>query len=64
MVANVPDADAVQAFLTEAETGQAFQVQPANGTRVIRHEAVQSLLHDTCDAAQNNLVLHRSFLAK
>ena len=57
---NVPDAETVQAFLADAETGQAFRM----GATVIRHETGRTLLHDTCDPTQENLVLHRSFLAK
>jgi hypothetical protein len=62
-VAKAPNADAVQAFLAEAEKGQAFRVG-ANRTNVIRQETAQSVLHDTCDPAQENVVLHRSVLAK
>jgi hypothetical protein len=57
---NPPDAEAVQAFLADAETGPAFRM----GATVIRHETGRTLLHDTCDPTQQNLVLHRSFLAK
>jgi hypothetical protein len=58
-----PNAEAVQAFLAEAEKGQAFRVD-ANRSTVIRQETPESLLHDTCDPTQENLVLHRSVLAK
>ena len=58
-----PETEAVQAFLADAEKGQAFRVE-ANRSTVIRHETAQVLLYDTCDPTQQNLVLHRSFLAK
>jgi hypothetical protein len=60
----LPDADAVQAFLADAEKGQAFNVQAAQRTSLIRHETPQSVLHETCDPANRNVVLHRSFLAR
>jgi hypothetical protein len=60
---NPPDAEAVQAFLADAEKGQAFRVE-ANHSTVLRHETERTLLYETCDSTQQNLVLHRSFLAK
>jgi hypothetical protein len=58
-----PGTEAVQAFLADAENGQAFRVE-ANRSTVIRHETARAVLYDTCDPTQQNLVLHRSFLAK
>ncbi len=62
--AAAPAIETVQAFLQDAEQGQAFRVQGADGSVIIRQETAQTLLHDTCDPARQNLVLHRSFLAK
>jgi hypothetical protein len=59
-----PTAAAVHKFLTRTEKGEDCQHDLADGTRVLRQEAAQSLLFDTCDPARQNLVLHRSFLAK
>ncbi|HZZ77874.1 MAG TPA: DUF6569 family protein [Gemmataceae bacterium] len=58
-----PNSDAVQAFLASAEQGQSFR---ANGARTmtIRLESQQQVLFDTCDPNQNNLVLHRTVLAR
>jgi hypothetical protein len=61
---NPPDAEAVQAFLADLEKGQAFQVQGANRATAIRHETGAGMVTDTIDATRNNVVLHRSFLAK
>jgi hypothetical protein len=58
-----PDAEAVQAFLADAEQGQAFRTN-GNRTTTIRQEGPLHVLFDTCDPAQENLVLHRSVLAK
>ena len=58
-----PSAESVQAFLSNAEQGQASKIQGIRGT-VLRQETAQTLLHDTCVPSQNNLVLHRSFLVK
>jgi hypothetical protein len=59
-----PSREAVQKFLSDAEDGQPFQQELPNRTRVIRHETAHALLFDTCDPAGDNLVVHRSFLAK
>jgi hypothetical protein len=58
-----PAADAVQAFLADAEKGHAFRTN-GNRTTTIRQEGAQHVLFDTCDPSQENLVLHRSVLAK
>jgi hypothetical protein len=59
-----PSREVLQRFLTDAETGQAQQQEMAGRTMLIRQEAGQSLLFDTCDPAHQNLVLHRSVLAR
>lgn len=59
-----PTAAAVQKFMKRAEQGEDCQHEVADDTRVLRQEAAQSLLFETCDPARDNLVLHRSFLAK
>ena len=62
-VAAAPDAEAVQTFLATAEKGQTFRTNGAR-TTTIRQEGPQHLLFDACDPNQNNLVLHRTVLAK
>jgi hypothetical protein len=57
------EAKDVQEFLAAAEKGQAFRTN-GNRTTTIRQEGPQHILFDTCDLAQDNLVLHRSVLAK
>lgn len=53
----------VQEFIAEAEKGQAFRAG-GNRTVAIRHDGPRHLLVDTCDPAQDNVVLHRLVLAK
>jgi hypothetical protein len=62
--AAVPPVQAVQSFLAHAEQGQCYRQDGGGRTVVIRQETDQNLLFDTCDLSQNNLVLHRSYLAK
>jgi hypothetical protein len=62
-VAAAPDAEAVQTFLAAAVKGQTFRTNGAR-TTTIRQEGPQHLLFDTCDPNQNNLVVHRTVLAK
>ena len=59
-----PSTEALQTFLANAETGTAFQQNAGNRGLVIRQETDQLLLFDTCDTSRQNLVLHRSYLAK
>lgn len=59
-----PTAEAVKMFLAEAEKGQAFRQDVGGRVHILRQETAQTLLFDTCDGGQNNLVLHRSFLAR
>jgi hypothetical protein len=63
-IAAPPASETIQKLLADAETGQAFQQQTASRTRVIRQEGARNLLFDTCDPARENLVLHRSYLAR
>jgi len=62
--AAVPSTDAVQQFLADAEAGQSCEQRRTNSTLVLRQESARALLFDTCDVNQQNLVVHRSFLAK
>jgi hypothetical protein len=59
-----PTAAVVQTFLARACRGDECRHELTDGTRVLCQETAQSLLFDTCDPARQNLVLHRSFLAK
>lgn len=54
-----PTTEAVQSFLADAETGQAYR----QGSQ-LRRESGRSILLESCTAGQNNLVVHRCFLAK
>ncbi|MSQ95973.1 MAG: hypothetical protein EXR98_15655 [Gemmataceae bacterium] len=63
-VINPPSTETVRAFLTDAERGEAFQVQGNTRSTVIRQQTAQHLLFDTCDPAKQNIVLHRTFLAR
>lgn len=58
-----PSAETVQAFLQEAEQGQAYRQTAANQVQ-IRQESAQALLFETCDAGRGNLMVHRCYLAK
>jgi hypothetical protein len=62
--AAAPSKEAVQQFLADGEAGQAFQQTVGNRNLVIRQETDRQLLFDTCDPTRQNLVLHRSYLAK
>ena len=59
-----PTAEAVQAFLVAPEQGQAFRQTLTARVNLIRQETPQSVLFETCDAGQGNLILHRCYLAK
>jgi hypothetical protein len=61
---DAPTAENVQAFLSGAEQGQARRVHASNRSVVVRQDSGHTLLHDTCLPTQENVVLHRSFLAK
>jgi hypothetical protein len=60
----VPAAEVVREFMNAAEGGTNCRQDRSGSTLILRQEAVQYVLFDTCDPAQQNLVLHRSFLAK
>jgi hypothetical protein len=59
-----PNAETVQAFLNDAERGQRTSVNNRNGSSVFCQQGTQTILHDTCLPRQQDVVLHRSFLAK
>jgi hypothetical protein len=58
-----PSAETVQAFLQEAEQGQAYRQTAANQVQ-IRQESSRALLFETCDAGRGNQMVHRCYLAK
>lgn len=60
----VPAEKNLQAFLANAEQGQPSRTQSGGRSVTIRHDSATTLLLDTCDTAQQNVVLHRSYLAK
>ncbi len=59
-----PTTATVQAFLADAERGEATRVQVNSRSTVIRQQTGQQLLFDTCDPGQQNIVLHRTYLAR
>jgi len=59
-----PSADTVKQFLLRAEKATECRQATIGGTLVLRQEGSQALMYDTCDRGQQNLVVHRSFLAK
>ena len=58
-----PSAETVQAFLQEAEQGQAYRQTAANQVQ-IRQESSRALLFETFDAGRGNQMVHRCYLAK
>jgi len=56
-------ADAVRAFLVEAEEGEVTDEAVAERTCVLTRASKRATLAETCDRSRSNLVLHRSFLA-
>jgi hypothetical protein len=56
-------ADAVRAFLAEAETGEANGEAVTERTCVLTRASKRGTLAETCDRSRHNLVLHRNFLA-
>jgi hypothetical protein len=58
------DAEAVKTFLTRAESTKAASEPVTERIFTLSHVAAEQLLFDTCDRAQDNLVIHRSFLAR
>jgi hypothetical protein len=60
----VPTVEKVQQFLAVGEmNGNARQERTAT-TLVLQQESAGVLLYETCDPARQNVVLHRSYLAK
>jgi hypothetical protein len=62
--AQAPTVDMLQKFLAVTEEGRECRKETINGTLTLRQETAQALLYDTCDPTRQNLVLHRSFLAR
>jgi hypothetical protein len=62
--ATPPTVEAIERFLGSAEQAAGGRQTHADGTLVLCQEAAGSILFDTCDPARQNLVLHRSILAK
>jgi hypothetical protein len=60
----VPTLEAARKFLADAAAGTECSRTKNHGTLVLRQESAGLLLFDTCDPAHQNLVLHRSILAK
>jgi hypothetical protein len=58
------DENAVRAFLREAENGKATGKAATNRTYVQVRNAERTMLLECCDRSRDNLVLHRSFLAR
>lgn len=59
-----PTTEAVQAFLAAPEQGQAYRQTVTARVHLIRQETPQSVLFETCDVGQGNLIVHRCYLAK
>jgi hypothetical protein len=59
-----PTAEEVQAFLNEADRGTASRQTTSNRVQVVRQETNRLVRFDTCDRGQQNLVVHRTVLAK
>jgi hypothetical protein len=59
-----PGIETVEAFLADAEQGQAQRRATTGRLHVIRHENQRTVLYEACDSAQDNLVIHRCYLAK
>jgi hypothetical protein len=59
--AALPDVEAVQAFLTDAERGQAYRQTGANGLQLIRQDSPRAVL---LEAYAGSTVVHRCYLAK
>jgi len=62
--AAAPTVEAVQKFLAVSEKGSQCRTSRNAGTLVLQQETDRVLLYDTCDATRQNVVLHRSYLAK
>jgi hypothetical protein len=56
--------EGVREFLTGAEQGKPSSEAVTERIYVLARESQGQLLLDTCDRARDNLVLHRSYLAR
>jgi len=56
--------DALKHLLAQAEQGQPADEAVTARVYVVKRESDKHVLFDTCDRAQRNLVVHRSFLAR
>jgi hypothetical protein len=61
---DLPDVESVKALLVANDKEPAREQAVNNRIRMIRQESQASVLFDTCDRSQNNLVIHRSILRK
>jgi hypothetical protein len=59
-----PTEEAVRAFLTAGEGGQPASDAVTERTYVSVRRAERVMLFESCDRARDNLVIHRSFLAR
>jgi len=62
--ADVASEESIRAFLSEAETGQPASEAVTERTYVHVRRSKQALLVESCDRSRDNLILHRSFLAR
>jgi hypothetical protein len=62
--ARQPSADAVRAFMAQAENSQAVRQQTVRNVRLLRHESDTALLLETCDADAGQGIVHSCYLAK
>jgi len=59
-----PTVDEVQRFVSGAEKGSQCRRTQTEGTVILQQESDRAVLFETCDPVQQNVVLHRSILAK
>ena len=59
-----PTAESVTRFLADVEQGADCRRDTVSRTLVLRQESPGGLLFDTCDTSRENVVVHRSFLAR
>ncbi|MCI0680787.1 MAG: hypothetical protein L0Y71_01675 [Gemmataceae bacterium] len=59
-----PTTEAVQSFLAAPEEGQAYRQTLTARVNLIRQETPQTVLFETCDTGQGNLIVHRCYLGK
>jgi hypothetical protein len=63
-VPDAPSSAAVLEFLREAEGVRPTSEAVTDRVFVLTHEGGRQVLFDTCDRARDNLVIHRSYLAR